>query len=279
MLGPLRLRVDGAEHRLGGRRDRAVLALLASNDGNPLSAERLVDEVWGESAPPSATGSLQVAVSRLRGMLDPDRSSGAGSLLLQRGPSGYELHGVDLDARTFSEAANSVASASPAPGAAHGRRGARRLARPALRRPGGRAVAGGGGDPAGGGPAASPRVSRRCAAAGWTARTRPRRCSHHWSVSTRSASGSGRCSRWRSTAATGRPRRSRPCGRCGRRWSRSSGSTRRPPCSGWSPTCSTRLRTCWASTWAPTEVPAPPLSRSSPRHRPARAPERRRSLR
>ena len=105
--------MNGTEHRLGGRRDRAVLALLASNGGNPVSAERLVDEVWGESAPASATGSLQVAVSKLRGVLDPDRRSGTGSLLLQRGPSGYQLHGVDVDARTFSQAANSIASASP----------------------------------------------------------------------------------------------------------------------------------------------------------------------
>ena len=49
---------------------------------------------------------------QLRGLLDPDRS-GAGSLLLQRGPSGYQLHGVDLDARSFSEAASSAAVAPP----------------------------------------------------------------------------------------------------------------------------------------------------------------------
>ncbi len=113
VLGPLRVRVDGAEQRLGGRRDRAVLALLASNGGNPVSAERLVDEVWGEAAPSSATGSLQVAVSKLRGVLDPDRTGSSGAPLLQRGPSGYHLQGVALDAHAFSEAANTVGTVAP----------------------------------------------------------------------------------------------------------------------------------------------------------------------
>ena len=113
VLGPLRVRVNGAEQRLGGRRDRAVLALLASNGGNPVSAERLVDEVWGDAAPSSATGSLQVAVSKLRGVLDPDRTGRSGVPLLQRGPSGYHLQGVSLDAHAFSEAANAVGSSSP----------------------------------------------------------------------------------------------------------------------------------------------------------------------
>lgn len=113
VLGPLRVLVDGSELRLGGRCNRAVLALLASNQGRPVSAERLVEEVWGESAPASAPASLQVAVSRLRKALEPGGSPRQRSLVVQRGPSGYHLHGVDLDARRFSEVANYSAVEEP----------------------------------------------------------------------------------------------------------------------------------------------------------------------
>ena len=78
---------------MGGRRNRAVLALLASNAGRPVSRRRLVEEVWGETAPSSATASLQVAVSRLRKALEPEASAGRRSLVVQRGPSGYLLQG------------------------------------------------------------------------------------------------------------------------------------------------------------------------------------------
>ena len=114
VLGPLRVHVDGVEQRLGGRRERAVLALLAASGGRAVSAERLVDEVWGEDAPASATGSLQVAVSRLRGSIEPDRASGAAPAVLTRGPGGYALEQVVVDAEELSKAATAVAGLEPA---------------------------------------------------------------------------------------------------------------------------------------------------------------------
>ena len=75
VLGPLRAVADGAEARIGGRRERAVLAVLAAARGRAVTPERLVDEIWGEDAPPSAPGSLQVAVSRLRTALRSIRSA------------------------------------------------------------------------------------------------------------------------------------------------------------------------------------------------------------
>jgi DNA-binding SARP family transcriptional activator len=79
-----------------------------------VSAERLVDEVWGEDAPASATGSLQVAVSRLRGSIEPDRASGAAPAVLTRGPGGYALEQVVVDAEELSEAATAVSGLEPA---------------------------------------------------------------------------------------------------------------------------------------------------------------------
>src|SRR4051794_26500328 len=44
---------------LGGPRQRAVLARLALARGSLVSAEQLVEALWGEAVPASATASLQ----------------------------------------------------------------------------------------------------------------------------------------------------------------------------------------------------------------------------
>jgi DNA-binding SARP family transcriptional activator len=100
VLGPLRAVVDGFETRLGGRRERAVLAVLAAARGRTVTPERLVDEVWGEDAPPSAPASLQVAVSRLRATLRPAE--------IVLGPGGYRLAGAEIDAEALGSVARSL---------------------------------------------------------------------------------------------------------------------------------------------------------------------------
>lgn len=66
LLGRLDVLVDGASRPLGGHRQRAVLAVLAVHANEVLSVDRLADEVWGGSPPPSAHGTLQRYVSHLR---------------------------------------------------------------------------------------------------------------------------------------------------------------------------------------------------------------------
>ena len=114
VLGPLRVHVDGVEQRLGGRRERAVLALLAAAGGRAVAPSGSSTRSGARSAPASATGSLQVAVSRLRGSLEPDRASGAAPAVLTRGPGGYALERVVVDAAELSEAAAAVAGLEPA---------------------------------------------------------------------------------------------------------------------------------------------------------------------
>jgi DNA-binding SARP family transcriptional activator len=106
VLGALRVRREGVELRLGGRRERTVLAVLAAAGGRQVSDERLVDEVWGEEPPATATGSLQVAVSRLRKVLGDATE-------LRREPAGYALTGVTLDAADFSRAAATLDGPPP----------------------------------------------------------------------------------------------------------------------------------------------------------------------
>jgi DNA-binding SARP family transcriptional activator len=112
VLGPLRVLVDGVERRPGGRRERAVLALLVAQHGRPVSPDLLIEEIWGDRTPASAAGSLQVAVSRLRTVLNPDRGNGTGpSVALS--PAGYTLSGVTVDAEELSAAADGLSERPP----------------------------------------------------------------------------------------------------------------------------------------------------------------------
>ena len=59
---------------LGGPKQRAVLAFLLTHRREPVSLDRMIDQLWGEDAPPKATASLQAYVSNLRRALEPDRA-------------------------------------------------------------------------------------------------------------------------------------------------------------------------------------------------------------
>jgi DNA-binding SARP family transcriptional activator/WD40 repeat protein len=65
VLGPLR--VDDTE--IKGRRDRVVLAVLASRPGHAVPTDTVADAVWGDQPPPSAAKNLQGCVVRLRRLL------------------------------------------------------------------------------------------------------------------------------------------------------------------------------------------------------------------
>jgi DNA-binding SARP family transcriptional activator len=91
VLGPVGASVDGNIVRIPGRRERAVLSVLLAAQGAAVSADRLVDDVWGSAAGDSAPASLQVAVSRLRALLEPGRARGVTPTLLVSGSAGYAL--------------------------------------------------------------------------------------------------------------------------------------------------------------------------------------------
>ncbi len=115
-FGAMTVTVDGVHHPLTRGRDRGVLAVLLAAHGVPVPADRLVAEVWGADAPPTALGLLQVSVSRLRGILEPDRASRAGIRLVSTG-AGYAVRaGQDeVDTWAFEDAAAAVGAAgSPA---------------------------------------------------------------------------------------------------------------------------------------------------------------------
>jgi DNA-binding SARP family transcriptional activator len=102
ILGPLEVYADGHPVRLRGPRQRALLAILLLHAGETVSTDRLIDLLWGETAPEGARKALSVRVSQLRKLLGPaGHEDGA---IVTRVP-GYAIEvGPDqLDLRRFEE--------------------------------------------------------------------------------------------------------------------------------------------------------------------------------
>jgi DNA-binding SARP family transcriptional activator len=73
VLGPLEVRdAAGAPVPLGSAKLRILLSLLLADAGRVVPVDRIVDELWGEAPPASATGTLQSYVSHLRRLLGAD---------------------------------------------------------------------------------------------------------------------------------------------------------------------------------------------------------------
>ncbi|MGH8935780.1 MAG: BTAD domain-containing putative transcriptional regulator [Acidimicrobiia bacterium] len=91
MLGPLEVARDGRSLDLGPTQQRAVLCVLLIQANRVVSTDRLLDDLWGEQPPKTAPHALQVHISKLRKLLEPDRPPGApGEVLVTRSP-GYVL--------------------------------------------------------------------------------------------------------------------------------------------------------------------------------------------
>src|SRR4051794_16104470 len=105
LLGPLEVLSGGRSVLVGGGKRRSLLGVLLVHSNEVVSAERLVDELWGERPPPTAAKSVQVYVSQLRKQLGPDVACANGGRLVTRS-GGYELRvGPDeLDVAVFERA-------------------------------------------------------------------------------------------------------------------------------------------------------------------------------
>lgn len=83
ILGPLEVAGEHGEIPLGGQKQRSLLGGLVIRAGHVVSTDRLLDELWGEHPPKTATTSLQNMVSQLRKLL--------GAEVLLTKPPGYVL--------------------------------------------------------------------------------------------------------------------------------------------------------------------------------------------
>ncbi|GAA4199235.1 BTAD domain-containing putative transcriptional regulator [Microbispora amethystogenes] len=103
VLGPLAVWTAGGEPvAVPGAKVRALLAVLLLNDGRPVPADRLIDDLWGDDPPRrNPLGALSAKVSQLRRALE-DAQPGARELVVSRPPA-YRLLLDDeaVDVRRF----------------------------------------------------------------------------------------------------------------------------------------------------------------------------------
>jgi len=83
VLGPLEILDEAGPVAIAGRKQRMVLAMLLLEAGRVVSSDRLIDAIWGDEPPRTATTSLQNSVSQLRKRI--------GSDILVTKPPGYQL--------------------------------------------------------------------------------------------------------------------------------------------------------------------------------------------
>jgi DNA-binding SARP family transcriptional activator/tetratricopeptide (TPR) repeat protein len=100
ILGPLEVHSDGQPVPLRGPRQRALLAILLLHAGETVSTDRLIDLLWGETAPAGARKALSVRVSELRKQLEPV-AHGADTILTRAPGYALELGPDQLDLQRF----------------------------------------------------------------------------------------------------------------------------------------------------------------------------------
>jgi hypothetical protein len=100
ILGPLEVADGHGTISFDAPKQRTLLAVLLLHANEVVSSERLIDELWGERPPATASKVVQTYVSRLRKALGPD-------LIVTR-PPGYLLRVEDeaLDAERFRRLTN-----------------------------------------------------------------------------------------------------------------------------------------------------------------------------
>ncbi|GLU49109.1 BTAD domain-containing putative transcriptional regulator [Nocardiopsis ansamitocini] len=98
VLGPLAAwDTSGRQVKIPEAKVRAILANLLVHQGGPISADRLIDDLWGDAPPGRPLNTLQTKISQLRRALGPDQ--------VVRQPAGYQLNldGDGLDAYSFQQ--------------------------------------------------------------------------------------------------------------------------------------------------------------------------------
>src|SRR6201991_886343 len=97
VLGPLQVRRDGAPVMIPGAKPRAILTMLGLHGGSVVSAETLIELLWGDDPPRTAAKALQTHISLLR------RTLGDGFVLTAG--TGWTLAESGVDAARYRAAA------------------------------------------------------------------------------------------------------------------------------------------------------------------------------
>jgi DNA-binding SARP family transcriptional activator len=112
VLGPTVVRptADAGTTTLRAAKHRALLAALALQPNRPMSADALVEAIWGDGAPPSAHATLHGYLSVVRRTLEPELPPRTPSRFLVSSDLGYELRVAEdsLDAAAFARTVTDV---------------------------------------------------------------------------------------------------------------------------------------------------------------------------
>src|SRR4051794_37693130 len=91
ILGPLEVREGETRLTCKGAKQRLLLATLLLHAGEVVSSDRLIEALWGEAPPVTADKALQMHVSQLRKLLEPERAAGTSGRVLVTRPPGYAV--------------------------------------------------------------------------------------------------------------------------------------------------------------------------------------------
>ena len=80
-----------------GAKQRALLALLALSRGNPVSADRLIDQLWGDGRTAKPANALQAQIVQLR------RTLGASVIVTSESGYALDISAADLDVARFED--------------------------------------------------------------------------------------------------------------------------------------------------------------------------------
>ncbi len=109
ILGPLEVLAGGSVVPISGARQRGLLAILVLSANEVVSADRLIEELWGAQPPESGRAALQVRVSQLR------KALGEAGAAIRTQASGYVLRVEEgqLDLDRFERLVAEAAGADP----------------------------------------------------------------------------------------------------------------------------------------------------------------------
>ncbi|MFF2954086.1 BTAD domain-containing putative transcriptional regulator [Kitasatospora sp. NPDC057965] len=91
LLGPVQAWLGNTPVPLGSPQQQAVLAILATQLGQRVTTQELVEGLWGDRPPPQAVAALRTYVSRLRTVLEPGREVRQPASRLVSVSDGYAL--------------------------------------------------------------------------------------------------------------------------------------------------------------------------------------------
>ncbi len=97
LFGEFEVVKGGVATPIRGAKQRALLALLALNRGRPVSADRLIDELWGDGQTAKPANALQAQIVQLR------RTLGASAIVTSASGYALDVSAGDLDAARFED--------------------------------------------------------------------------------------------------------------------------------------------------------------------------------